>query len=259
MKSEFFPFVADLMGYKCSFSMKSGFDACFCFVAELMDYECSFSTKSESEAFCIVLVLRLGITERKQDAAYFSSFLDEEEEEIFGDYDTLEEKSEDHLDLDHDDSFQSRKLLSLDDQQHCDSEECNTAEEGDDSEMAPRCQQLVDKAEALWRKLKREGSIEVKAEEMEVDKRLGKVGSLLSGVEESKALLEEYQASFLKYPDGGVYVNKPQVVKDSLMDGSDHRVCQPLLRRTIQAIKSITRGAVWAPQLSSLLKVKHLK
>ena len=185
MKSEFFPFVADLMGYKCSFSMKSEFGA-----------------------FCIVLVLRLGITERKQDAAYFSSFLDEEEEEIFGDYDTLEEKSEDHLDLDHDDSFQSRKLLSLDDQLHCDSEECNTAEEGDDSEMAPRCQQLVDKAEALWRKLKREGSIEVKAEEMEVDKRLGKVGSLLSGVEESKALLEEYQASFLKYHDGGVYVNR---------------------------------------------------
>ena len=75
--------------------------------------------------------------------------------------------------------------------------------------MAPRCQQLVDKAEALWRKLKREGSIEVKAEEMEVDKRLGKVGSLLSGVEESKALLEEYQASLQKYPDGGVFVNKP--------------------------------------------------
>ena len=189
--------------------MKSEFDACFCFVAELVDYKCSFSMKSESEAFCIsdliVLVLRLGITERKQDAAYFSSFLDDEEEEIFGDYDTLEEDSED---LGHD-SFQSRRLLSLDDQQHCDSEECNTAEQEDDSEMASRCQQLVDKAEALWRKLKREGSIEVKAEEMEVDKRLGKVGSLLSGVEESKALLEEYQASFLKYPDGGVYVNKP--------------------------------------------------
>ena len=198
MKSEFFPFVADLMGYKCSFSMKSEFDACFCFVAELMDYECSFSTKSESEAFCIVLVLRLGITERKQDAAYFSSFLDEEEEEIFGDYDTLEEDSED---LGHD-SFQSRRLLSLDDQQHCDSDECNTAEEEDESEMAPRCQQLADKAEALWRKLKREGS-------MEVDKRLGKVGSLLSGVEKSKALLEEYQASLRKYPGGGVFLKKP--------------------------------------------------
>ena len=243
--------------------MKSKFDACFCFVAELVDYKCSFSMKSEFGAFCfsdlMVLVLRLGITERKQDAAYFSSFLDEEEEEeIFGDYDTLEEKSED-LDLDHDDSFQSRRLLSLNDQQHCDSEECNTAEQEDDSEMASRCQQLVDKAEALWRKLKREGSIEVKAEEMEVDKRLGKVGSLLSGVEESKALLEEYQASLQKYPVGGFYVNKPQVVKDSLMDGSDHRVCQPLLKRTIQAIKSITRGAMWAPQLSSLLKVIYLK
>ena len=46
-----------------------------------------------------------------------------------------------------------------------------------------------------------------------------------------------------------------QGVKDSLMDGEDHRVCQPLLKRTIKAIKGITKGAVWVHQLSSLLKV----
>ena len=39
------------------------------------------------------LPFRLGIAERKQDAAYFSSFLDDEDEEFFGDYDTLEESS----------------------------------------------------------------------------------------------------------------------------------------------------------------------
>ena len=46
-----------------------------------------------------------------------------------------------------------------------------------------------------------------------------------------------------------------QGVKDSLLDETDHRVCQPLLKRTIKAIKGITQGATWAHQLSSLLKV----
>ena len=165
---------------------------------------------------------RLGIAERKQDAAYFSSFLDDEDEEFFGDYDTLEESSQE-LD-DNEDSYQSRKLLSVTEQDYCgqdfeDNHEdaCATTEfedkyeakyeskygpkyeaedeaEDEDSEMAPRCQELVDKAETLWKKMRKEG-LEGKKQQggMELDERLDKVGSLVSGVEESRALLEEYK------------------------------------------------------------------
>ena len=213
------------------------------------------------------LPFRLGIAERKQDAAYFSSFLDDEDEEFFGDYDTLEESSQ-QLD-DNEGGYQSRKLLSVAEQGHCgqdfeDNNEgaCATAEfeeeyeAEDESEMAPRCKELVLKAEALWKKLNKEG-LEDQTQEggMGLNERLDKVGSLVSGVEESRALLEEYKVRLTNNFDKDLKSTNVQGVKDSLMDGVDHRVCQPLLKRTIKAIKGITKGAMWVHQLSSLLKV----
>ena len=215
------------------------------------------------------LLFRLGIAERKQDAAYFSSFLDDEDEEFFGDYDTLEESSKE-LD-DNEAGFQSRRLLSLTEQDHCgqDFEDinegaCHTAErekeyEAEDeseSELAPRCRELVFKAESLWKKLRKEGlGDQIPEGGMGLNERLDKVGSLVSGVEESRALLEEYQVFLTNNFDNDLKSINIQGVKDSLMDGEDHRVCQPLLKRTIKAIKGITKGAMWVHQLSSLLKV----
>ena len=61
--------------------------------------------------------------------------------------------------------------------------------------MAPRCKQLVYKAETLLKNLRKGGL--GKKEGMKTNERLEKVSSLLSGVEESKALLEEYQVKGL--------------------------------------------------------------
>ena len=155
--------------------------------------------------FILVLFFRLGIAERKQDAAYFSSFLDDEDEESFGDYDTLEESSQQFED--NEDSYQSRRLLSVTEQDHCGQdfennheEACAAAKYGyedeaeDESEMAPRCKELVEKAEALWKKLSKDGLEDHRQEGgMGLNERLDKVGSLVSGVEESRALLKEYQ------------------------------------------------------------------
>ena len=150
---------------------------------------------------------RLGITERKQDAAYFSSFLDDDDEDYFGDYDTLEEKSQQSND---EEGYQSRRLLSLTEKDHCGhnfenihKEACVKAqdeqeykeEDEEESEVAPRCKQLVYKAETLLKNLRKEGL--GKKEGMKTHERLEKVSSLLSGVEESKALLEEYQVKGL--------------------------------------------------------------
>ena len=145
---------------------------------------------------------RLGITERKQDAAYFSSFLDDDDEDFFGDYDTLEEKSQQSND---EEGYQSRRLLSLTEKdcghnfENIHKEACVKAqdeqeykeEDEEESEVAPRCKQLVYKAETLLKNLRKEGL--GKKEGMKTNERLEKVSSLLSGVEESKALLEEYQ------------------------------------------------------------------
>ena len=166
---------------------------------------------SEDEVPCslffilVLFLFRLGIAERKQDAAYFSSFLDDEDEESFGDYDTLEEGSQQFED--NEDSYQSRRLLSVTEQDHCGQDSENNHEEAcaaakyeyedeaeDESEMAPRCKELVEKAEALWKKLSKDGLEDHRQEgEMGLNERLDKVGSLVSGVEESRALLKEYQ------------------------------------------------------------------
>ena len=153
---------------------------------------------------------RLGIAERKQDAAYFSSFLDDEDEESFSDYDTLEESSQQLND--NENGYQSRRLLSVIEKDHCgqdfednNDEACATPEfkdeyeTEDESEIAPRCKDLVVKAEALWKKLSKEGLEDQRQEGgMGLNERLDKVGSLVSGVEESRALLEEYKVYLRK-------------------------------------------------------------
>ena len=173
-------------------------------------------------AFSEFWISRLGIAERKQDAAYFSSFLDDEDEESFGDYDTLEEESSQNLDDNEDGSYQSRKLLSVTEQDYCGQDfednyeeacasakyedeakyeaedepkyETEYADEDEESEMEPRCNELVEKAEALLKKMRKEGLEEQKQKGgMGLDERLDKVGSLVSGVEQSRTLLEEYK------------------------------------------------------------------
>ena len=106
------------------------------------------------------------------------------------------------------------------DQDHCgqdfedsNEEACATAkymeeymdEDEDENELAPRCKKLVEKAEALWEKMRKEGlEDQVQSGAMGLKERLDKVGSLVSGVEESKALLEEYKVSLTNPSDNNL-------------------------------------------------------